>query len=225
MVKNRIKAIAYLDEGNCSMEELGILTAHDEEVRKQLLPVAVIASIPSDNIDAFLKELAGHVANFEIESESDSLRSKHRIAINGLITATARMIGAIEHVQKYKETETMELFFYCLSTDPDATSRGVLREWLPYLKRQLTLLQGQVKPFLTSELPKRGENRAKILLKHIWLTAWKFGGDLTYNKHANPGKRGTLEEVIEYFRMPRENLSPSSLDRLRPPRRLRILSR
>ena len=76
----------------------------------------------------------------------------------------------------------------------------------------------------TRELPKRGENRTKILLRNIWLAAKKFGGRLTYDKHT---ERGTLVEVIKFFHMPVMAkrlqtpriwtvLSPSTLDRLRP---------
>jgi hypothetical protein len=63
------------------------------------------------------------------------------------------------------------------------------------------------------------------LLKTIWLAAEKFGGRLTYDKHL---KCGTLTEVIVELRADVAffgaidfwtKLSPSTLDRLRPPRR------
>ena len=38
-----------------------------------------------------------------------------------------------------------------------------------------------------------------MLLKNIWLTAEKFGGRLTYDKHTD---RGTPVKVIEFFHMP-----------------------
>jgi hypothetical protein len=63
------------------------------------------------------------------------------------------------------------------------------RQPLDGLKHELTALVSRFQYLSTEELPKRGKNRTKILLKNIWATAEKHGGRLTYDKHA---ERGTL---------------------------------
>jgi hypothetical protein len=194
-------------------------------------PLAIIAAIPPDNVDAFLREVYDHVyCTFKGGLEIDSFRRQRKLAINNLVTATGRMIRAIECVQR------------CLPADPEAMSQADAwfliqlcmhevekderlghdhqdPEPLDSLKRELTALLGRVQ-FLSAEgLPKRGRTRTNVLLQNIWLTAKKFGGRLTYDKRS---ESGTLVEVKEFLhKVPGlahllTDLSPSTLDRLRP---------
>jgi hypothetical protein len=105
---------------------------------------------------------------------------------------------------------------------------------LEILKRRLSDLQKEAEFISTAKLPSRAKNRTTnrtcMLLKSIWATAQRFGGNLTYNKHACAGKRGTFEEVINYldrgqkvpiFSLPGWKIPPPpTLDRLRPRRQL-----
>src|SRR5262249_11901120 len=67
-------------------------------LRVYLLEVAIIAAIPPDNVDAFLKELADHMFTFNFELGNDRTRRQSTIAIDELATAAKEMISAIDKV-------------------------------------------------------------------------------------------------------------------------------
>jgi hypothetical protein len=187
---------------------MAVLT--QDSLPADFLQIAIIARIPPGNVDSFLGEVWDHVHTFEMMSKVDCFRHERRTTINEFVTAAKRMIRAIERVQKIDSDETGDVLFNLHMTP-------VLSKYptLAVIKRELTVLQADIKFFSTEALPKRGENRTKVLLKDIWFSAERFGGGLTYDKHRD---RGTLTDLIAFFEPILTKLSPTTLDRLRPRR-------
>jgi hypothetical protein len=220
-------------------EEVALIDALEADV----LPVATSAAIPPENVDAFAKEVSHLLGKFEVEAQFDRVRRQYEHVIDGLLKATTKMISAIERLRKHHETSAAQ------EVIGDHSPGAYLEPWplevrsltkrphpLADLKRRISDLHKQAESISTAKLPRRNKNRTSnrtcMLLHNIWVTARKFGGDLTFNKHAAHGNRGTLEEVVDYldsaqkgnpplFFMPGWKIpSASTLERLRPRRQL-----
>lgn len=230
--------LAYLDKARAYWEEAkaqGVrppeMTENDwwgDFLREKYLPVARLAKIPPKNFLAFAKELDSHVDNFEDRSITDDNRTKLNMQVNEL-TKAERMILAIEKLEKREERDDLSIgspidISFSLQT-------GGVR--LEDLKRELSVLRSIAKFYSAEHVPKQKENRTKILIQKVWLTAEKYGGELTFNKHGNGGKgSGTLINSLDllydhmaqdqsrqpYPTISRTKLSPSTIDRLRPRR-------
>jgi hypothetical protein len=229
MAKKRTNVADQREAQRQRIETIPTANGDAANLRAHYLEIAIIAAIPPDNVDAYLEELVDHLFTFNLELDDD--RSRHllgSIAIDELATAARKMISAIDKVQKTNKNLKAQQTTHFVRYLP-GLGRGSYEELQDSLKK---FLRNYEFGFSKAKLPKkRGGSRTQILLKNIWLTTRKFGGDLTYDKHS---ERGTLTEVIKYLQQhfalhadpevddpkPRigTDLSPSQLDRLRPRR-------
>lgn len=193
-------------------------------VRETYLPVAVLANIPDANVDAFLRELARLVTSFQAMSGVDHGRRKHKAAINEFRAATARLLRAIERLERHELSATVDTLYnvYLRGQWPERYQAGT-NSPLDDCKREIKVL-GVTAGFLSAEeVPGGGKNtRQKKLVSRIWQMPEEYGGSLTYDKHGDGGAgSGTLAEVLAFLKagMPSfawTDLSPSTIERLRP---------
>jgi hypothetical protein len=189
-------------------------------LRNDFLPIATIAEIPPENVDAFLMEFAGHFSfNFHWKGRYDGTRQNYETTIGNFRAAINKLLRAVNRMEKCGITDPFDDFYNSIVEErwPERYD-GRAHPSLSDLKRELDIFLSAANFLSSDELPKRGEGRTKIFLGHIWLTADKFGGKLTYDNHSNCG---TLTEVIAFLRNnrlgpPIEDLSPATLNRLRP---------
>jgi hypothetical protein len=177
--------------------------SHDAYRRREYQPIAAIAEIPPETLDAFIADLSHEVAEFEIETDLDGLRTGCKAAVGELITASARTIRAIEYVQKIAKQKGVEVevnFWMMTSASLDS------------VKHDLASLQRSARDLSAAELPGRGEDRTAELIKNIWKLAKKHGGRLTYSDKSDSG---TITEVIACLGVKR--MKPRAIERLRPP--------
>jgi hypothetical protein len=182
-------------------------------------PVARMAGIPPDNKDAFIADVALATVDFRSAQHFDRLVKQRRLAINEFVKALAKFLCAIERMRKYEKTELTDIindlaFHTCFGLGERFHAEAGLTS-LADIQHELTGIQRSAIVVTASELPKVREGATQIFLKNIWAAAHKHGGKLTYNKHSH---RGSLTEVIRFCGTMEgwQDLSPSTLDRLRP---------
>ena len=210
----------------------------DNVVGDRYLPIARYAKIPATKTGGFLYNVNTAVMVFEWQSKTDDDRRKLEAAINKVKTGTNGLLRALERLEKHKDGSAMlDCFFFCVPRLNKRSIRWSKTQWDSYFggrwadvmpeggplgecRRQIELLGKAAKRASIKELPKGVRNRTRTLMAQIWELAEHAGGELSYDKNANTG---TMADVIAFLRErmpPRfwKNLSPSTIERLRPKR-------
>jgi len=193
--------------------------------------VAHYAQIPEENVDPFLEEIFKHCNEFNWGAQMDEGRRKLKAAVNEIRTTSKRLLRAVEYFEGLEGSHNMNLYLYIPDYPYDEwvatlSTEESMAPPLFWCKRPLTLLKNTADHLSEQHLPKRNNNRTKILIEKIWRTAEKYGGELTFS-YDKSSKRisGTLMKVLAYVREQMTSqvsrplwtdYSPSTIERLRP---------
>ena len=203
-------------------------------VGERFLPIAQYAKIPAARTGGFLIEIYYAVMLSGWHSRIDSERRKFKAAIKKVMTATKRLVRALDHLDKRDGSAMLDCFLnikiprdsgrrHWSEKQRDLFFSGLYPRVMPEggplaeYKRQLAILEKAAQLCSAQRLPKRGEHRPRRLIKSVLELVKRHGGNLSYDKNINSGD---LANVVAFLRseLPSESwkgLSPSTLQRLK----------